>query len=215
MQRPKSTIGLLGGTFDPIHCGHLRMALELYAELKLSKVHIIPCYQPVHRPEPIASAEKRLDMIKCAIQNEPSLYLDTREIDRKGPSYFIDTLMELRHDFPDTSLCLLLGLDSFLGFTYWHRYTEILNYCHIIIAHRPQFQLPDYGLIAELLYKQLQNDISFIHDHLAGGILLSPITPLDISASQIRKQFANGCNPRYLLPDVVYNYIKQNNLYLD
>lgn len=206
-------IGILGGTFDPIHMGHLRMAIELQGAFNLSKVHIIPCLQPVHRKLPSASAEQRLAMVKCAVAHEPSLIADDREIRRKGPSYMVDTLQQMREELPNTPLCLLLGIDAFLGFASWHRYNEILDIAHIVIAHRPQYQLPESGIIAEMVKKKRQTDTSFIHQHLAGGILLWPVTALDISATDIRKQIAMGKNPRYLLPDDVYQYIQQHGVY--
>lgn len=207
-------IGILGGTFDPMHLGHARMALELYEELHLQKVHIVPCYQPVHRALPIATPEQRLAMVECAIDNEPALYADAREIRRKTPSYTIDTLIEMRTEMPNTSLCFLVGLDAFLGFSTWHRYEEILNYAHVIVAHRPQYQMPSKGVVAELIKCRLQSNINFVHENLAGGILFCPITALEISASDIRQQIASGKNPRYLLPDAVYQYIKDQRTYL-
>jgi len=206
-------IGLLGGTFDPIHLGHLRMALELYDALSLYKVYLVPCYQPVHRKLPIASPHDRLAMVTCAVQNEPALCADAREIERKGPSYFIDTLLDFRREFTNTPICLLLGIDAFLGFPSWHRSKEILQHAHIIVAHRPQYQLPTTGILAELMQQHLQHETAYIHEHLAGGILFRPITSLEISATDIRKQIAMERNPRYLLPDRVYDYIKQYGIY--
>lgn len=213
MYQTHKAIGILGGTFDPIHLGHLRMALELYEALNLAKVHIIPCFQPVHRKQSVASSEQRLAMVERAIANEPALYADPREIRRGGPSYMIDTLLSMRHDFPDTPLCLLIGIDAFLGFLGWHRWEEILDQAHIIIAHRPQYQLPTAGLIADILQQRLKQEANYIHQHLAGGILIRPITALEISATDIRKQIAMGKNPRYLLPDAVYDYINQFGIY--
>lgn len=213
MQKTHKAIGILGGTFDPIHFGHLRMALELHDTLALAKVHIIPCYQPVHRKLPEASPKQRLAMVECAVFGEPALYADPREIQRKNPSYTIDTLLELRQELPDTPLCLLVGIDAFLGFPSWNRYKEILAYAHLIVAHRPNYHLPTSGIVADLVKERLQQEITYIHEHLAGGILLRPITALEISASDIRKQIAMGRNPRYLLPDSVYDYIKQHNTY--
>lgn len=213
MYQSGKAIGILGGTFDPIHLGHMRLALELYEALNLASVHITPCYQPVHRKLPIASPEQRLAMIECAVADEPALVTDAREINRKGPSYMIDTLLDFRAEMPSTPLCLLLGIDAFLGFTSWHRWNDILNQAHIIVAHRPQYQLPSTGIIADLLKERLQHDISYIHENHSGGILLRPITALEISASDIRKQIAMGRNPRYLLPDGVYDYIKRHGTY--
>lgn len=213
MHQTKVAIGILGGTFDPIHLGHLRMALELHEALQLLKVHVIPCYQPVHRKAPAASAEQRLAMVKCAVAPEPALYADAREIRRNNPSYTIDTLLEMRTEMPDTPLCLFLGIDAFLDFTSWHQWQQILEQAHIVVAHRPHYQLPSTGIIAELLQERLQQHSAYVHQHRAGGILLCPITALEISASEIRKQIALGRNPRYLLPESVYNYIKQHGTY--
>ncbi len=213
MHQTHKAIGILGGTFDPIHFGHLRMALELCEVLDLTKVHIVPCSRPVHRKFPIATPEQRLAMVEQAVAEEPALIADPREINRSEPSYTIDTLLEMRAEFPGIPLCLMLGIDSFLGFTSWHKWKEILQQAHIIVAHRPQFQLPETGIIAELLQQRLQTEISYLHENMAGGILVRPITPLDISATDIRKQIAMGKNPRYLLPDKVYDYIIQQGIY--
>lgn len=213
MHQTHKAIGILGGTFDPIHLGHLRMAIELHDALDLERVHIVPCYQPVHRKMPVATPEQRLSMVQCAVEGEAALVADDREIKRKTPSYTIDTLNELRAEFADAPLCLLVGIDAFLGFTSWHQWRDILARAHIVIAHRPQYQLPSTGIVADLLKERLQQDIAFIHEHAAGGILLRPITALEISASDIRKQIAMEKNPRYLLPDGVYDYIKQHGTY--
>ena|SRR3990167_6988540 len=213
MEKTHKAIGILGGTFDPIHLGHLRMALELYETCDLHKVHIIPCYQPVHRELPVASPTHRLAMVECAIAHEPAFEADAREIRRKGQSYMIDTLIELKETYQKTPLCLLIGIDAFLGFPSWHRAKEILNYAHLIVAHRPQYQLKNTGIIADILNNHHQKKLSYVHEHQAGGILLRPITALEISATEIRKQIAMGKNPRYLLPDSVYDYIKQHHIY--
>src|SRR3990167_1569520 len=213
MHQTHRAIGILGGTFDPIHLGHLRLALELYESLDLVKVHIIPCYQPVHRKFPMAEAKHRLAMVQCAISNEPALYADDREIQRKNPSYMIDTLLELRREMPSTPLCLLLGIDAFLGFPSWHSWNEILNQAHLVVAHRSGYQLPTTGIIADLMKDRLQHESTYLHENLSGGILLRPITALEISASDVRKQIAMGKNPRYLLPDSVYTYIRQHGIY--
>lgn len=213
MHQTQKAIGILGGTFDPIHVGHLRMAIELCDSLDLAKVHVVPCYQPVHRKTPIASPEQRFAMVECAVADEACLFADAREIRRKTPSYTIDTLRELRKEMPGTPLCLLLGIDAFLGFPSWNNWEAILEHAHLVIAHRPQYHLPTTGIIADLIKERLQQEIGIIHENLAGGILLRPITSLEISASDIRKQIAMGKNPRYLLPDNVYHYIKEHGTY--
>jgi nicotinate-nucleotide adenylyltransferase len=206
-------IGILGGTFDPIHFGHLRMSLELYEALDLAKVHIIPTYQPMYRKQPIASPQQRLAMIQTAIEGELALEADDREIRREGPTYTIDTLIEMRKEMPDVPLCLLVGIDAFLGFPSWHRFNEILDYAHIIVAHRPHYHLSHTGILSDLIKERRQHGNAYIHQHLSGGILLCPITALEISATAIRNQIAMEKNPRYLLPDKVYAYIKAYNIY--
>jgi len=213
MHQTDKAIGILGGTFDPMHFGHLRMALELYEALDLSRVHIIPTRQPMYRKQPVATPEQRFAMVECAVAAEPALVSDAREINRPGPTYTIDTLIEMRAEFGETPLCLLVGIDAFLGFASWHRWEEILQHAHLIVAHRPHFHLPTTGIVSDLLKQRLQKEIAYIHEHRAGGILLRPITSLEISATDIRKQIAMGRNPRYLLPDSVYDYIKQHKIY--
>lgn len=210
---PKA-IGILGGTFDPIHFGHLRTAIELHQALQLDSVRLIPCYQPVHRQSPIASAEHRLAMVKIAIRNEPALIADSCEIERASPSYTIDTLELLRQKFPQTPLCLIMGIDALLSLPRWHRWQELLTFAHIVVAHRPHYELPQTGVIADLLKKHLQHNLLSVHQQLAGFIILHPVTALEISATDIRQQFAANQNPRYLLPNNVYEYIKINRVYI-
>jgi nicotinate-nucleotide adenylyltransferase len=213
MYHLQQAIGILGGTFDPIHFGHLRTALELYYALDLAEVRIIPCYQPVHRKLPIATPEQRLSMVRCAIDDEPALVADDCEIQRKCPSYSIETLEILREKFPQTPLCLIMGIDAFLGFPSWHRYEDILTLAHLVIAHRPQYHIPSTGVVTSLLKQRMTQNPITLHENLGGNILLHPVTPLEISATDIRKQIAIGRNPRYLLPDSVYKYIQQNGVY--
>jgi nicotinate-nucleotide adenylyltransferase len=212
MYQLQQAIGILGGTFDPIHFGHLRTALELYQALELAEVRLIPCYQPVHRKSPVASPEHRLAMVHSAIADEPALTVDSCEIDRQGPSYTIDTLETLQQKFPNTPLCLIMGIDALLGFPSWHRWEEILKLAHLVIAHRPQYHLPQTGIVADLLKERLKKAAA-IHASLSGSIVLHPVTPLEISATDIRKQIAMRRNPRFLLPDSVYRYIEQHGVY--
>jgi nicotinate-nucleotide adenylyltransferase len=213
MYHLQQAIGILGGTFDPIHFGHLRTALELHQALDLAEVRFIPCYQPVHRKQPIASPEQRLAMVRCALQDEPALTVDNCEIERKSPSYSIETLEILREKFPQTPLCLIMGIDAFLGFPSWHRYEEILKLAHLVIAHRPQYHIPSSGITTILLKERLKHNPIALHEALGGHIVLHPVTPLEISATDIRKQISTGRNPRYLLPNNVYKYIQQHGVY--
>ncbi len=206
-------IGIFGGTFDPIHFGHLRTALELYQALELAEVRLIPCYLPVHRKTPVASAKHRLAMVRAAIEGETALTVDDCEIQRKGFSYTIDTLEFLHQKFPSTPLCFIMGIDALLGFPSWQRFEDILKLSHLVIVHRPQYHLPQTGIVTDLLKQRLKHGAAALHESLAGNIVLHPVTPLEISATDIRKQIAADKNPRFLLPDAVYRYIVQHGVY--
>lgn len=205
-------IGIWGGTFDPIHLGHLRTALEVAQQLRLAKVHIIPTFTPPHRDQPVASPHQRLEMARIATANEPLFFVDEREMTRKGVSYSIDSLIELRNELGATPLCFMIGTDAFYSLPTWHRYTELLTYAHLIVISRPGFEAPTQGEMADLFAKR-QHSIDFLHQQSAGGIFAVTTTSLAISASNIRKEIAMGMNPRYLLPDDVYNYIQHNGIY--
>lgn len=213
MHQSKQAVGILGGTFDPIHFGHLRLALELYQAFDLEHIRVIPCYQPVHRKQPVASPEHRLAMARRAVAGEPILKVDDSEIRRKSPSYTIDTLLELRKKAPQVAFCILIGIDAFLGFPSWHRWQDILENAHLIVAHRPNYHLPHTGVVAKLIKERLIEDATIIHKKIHGYILLHPITPLEISATDIRRQITMGKNARYLLPDNVYEYVKKRGIY--
>lgn len=214
MNKTHDVIGILGGTFDPIHYGHLRMGQEILDAHALHSVHFVPCYQPVHRHEPLADPKKRLDMLQMAIQSQPQFVADEREINRKSPSYTVDTLLSLRDEMPHTTLCLLIGSDAFLDYPRWHEPHHILELAHIIVAHRPNYQLPATGDLIDFMKKYQTNDATLLRKKQAGCIFFQPITALDISAKLIRGQLAMHQSPRYLLPDNVYNYIRTNQLYL-
>lgn len=213
MYHLQQAIGILGGTFDPIHFGHLRTALELHQALDFAEVRLVPCFQPVHRKTPVATPEQRLAMVKKAIENEPALTVDSCEIQRKGPSYTIDTLETLRKKLSHTPLCLIMGIDALLNFPSWHRWQDILKLAHLVIVHRPHYHLPQAGVVADLLKERLKNNPESLHECLAGNIVLHPVTPLEISATDIRKQISMGRSPRYLMPDSVYKYIQQHGVY--
>ena len=213
MPKLEQAIGILGGTFDPIHFGHLRMALELYQALDLAEVRLIPCYQPVHRKLPVATPEQRLAMVQKAINREPALQVDACEIERQGPSYTIDTLITLHDRLPNTPLCIFMGIDALLNFPSWHKWEAILQLAHLVVAHRPQYQLPKTGVVADLLKQRLTKHAADLHKQAAGLIFLHPVTSLEISSTDIRKQIAMGMNPRFLLPNSVYDYIKQHGTY--
>ena len=207
------TIGILGGTFDPVHNGHLRLALEILQRAALDHVRFIPCYQPVHRPPAKASAEHRLAMLQCAIENEPYLKIDERELQRQEPSYMIDTLKSLHAEYSDARLCLIVGNDAFLTFDDWRAFETIFQYCHIIVASRPSITRPTDGVLGRAVTLRETHEINDLHVKPAGCIFFQPIPVLDITSTDIRHHFYTGSNPRYLLPDSVYHYICKHSLY--
>jgi nicotinate-nucleotide adenylyltransferase len=209
-------IGIFGGTFDPIHFGHLRMAEELAEALGLAEVRFLPAARPPHRGEPHGTAEHRIEMTRLAIAGNPRFSLDLREFERTGPSYMVDTLASLRSELGETTpLYLMLGADAFLGIQTWHRWQTLFELAHIAVAHRPGFSL-DAGnakMPPALRVEWLSRYREAPTNTAAGQILLREITALDISASNIRKTLRHGGSVRYLLPEASYNYIHTQHLY--
>jgi nicotinate-nucleotide adenylyltransferase len=206
-------VGILGGTFDPIHHGHLRLALELYEALDLKQVRLIPLATPPHRLAPIAPARLRLAMLEAAIGNEPALLADDRELRRQGRSYTVDTLSDLRRELADIPVCLLLGMDAFAALHTWHCWQQLIGLTHIVVASRSEAHLPVTGAVMDLFERHKTTDLQDLQRMPAGRIVLQPIPVLDISASRIRALIARGRNPRYLLPEPVIALINQHNLY--
>lgn len=207
-------IGLFGGTFDPVHFGHLRPALDMQQALGFDELRLIPCRVPPHRGAPHAGPEQRLTMLRLAIRGERALSIDERELRRDGPSYMIDTLESLRAEFGNQrSLSLLIGMDALQGLDRWHRWQELIELCHIVVATRPGWTPPQSGEVAALVRERRTDEAETLHARPAGRVLFCPVTALDISASRIRALLAAGKSPRYLLPGAVLDYIQATNLY--
>ncbi len=206
-------IGIFGGTFDPIHCGHLRTAFELWQELRLAEVRLLPAGTPPHRDQLCASPELRLRMVRAAVVDQPNFVVDDREVRRTGPSYSVDTLTQLRAEFPDRSLCLLLGMDAFLGLPHWHRWRELLNLGHIVVAHRPGWRAPTTGPLGEVMVDHGTGAIRDLHTRLAGCIYVHAGTQLEISSTDLRSLLEAGRDPRYLVPEEVREIILQTRCY--
>jgi len=209
-------IGIFGGTFDPVHFGHLRPALDVKQALCLDEMRMIPAFHPPHRQQPEGNPGQRLTMLRAAVGDEPDLKVDIREMQREGESFMVDTLVSLREDRGDEPLCLVLGADAFLQLDSWHRWQDILDLAHIVVTHRPGWQLDMNEANPELqeLWRERQvTDSAQLASSSAGNIILQAVTPLDISATQIRALVAAGKNPRYLLPDSVWNLIRMHGLY--
>ncbi len=210
-------VGILGGTFNPIHFGHLRMAQELADALKLDEVRFIPSANPPHKTAPQVSAEHRAEMVKISIADNPLFKFDGRELSREGASYTIDTLISLREELgAKTAICLFMGSDAFVKLDTWQRWQELLNFCHIVLVQRPNLSA-EHPKLAEnleiLLTDHYTENALDLATKSAGFIHMQKITALDISSTKIREMLKNGETPRYLVPDAVMVYIKQHQLY--
>ena len=206
-------IGIFGGTFDPVHFGHLRPALEVQQALGLNQVRFIPAGQPPHRETPYASTPQRLSMLRTAIDDQPGFVVDERELRREGPSYMVDTLASLREEVGQTPLCLILGYDAFLGLPGWHQWNSLIELAHLVITHRPGWNHDELEDALQSLVKQCETGVERLSEQAAGGLLFVPVTQLDISATIIREQIRAGQDIRYLLPDTVYRIIREQKLY--
>jgi nicotinate-nucleotide adenylyltransferase len=207
-------LGIFGGTFDPVHYGHLRTAFELLSALRLQEMRFVPAGDPPHRATPLATAELRLEFVREATGDQPGFLVDARELRRQGPSYSVLTLTELRTEYPGTPLCLCIGMDAFLGLPQWHRWQEIIGLAHIVVAHRPGWQVPRDGPLGELLASCATASSDDLHATPAGRIYIHAVTQLEISSSGLRELLAAGHDPRYLVPDAVCARIRETGCYL-
>ncbi len=192
-------LAIFGGTFDPVHLGHLSVAWEA-SELLDAEVRLMPASVPPHRPAPIASAEQRVAMLRAALQRQSRLSIDTRELERSGPSYTIDTLSELRAEQGSRPLVLLIGADAFAGLPSWHRWRELFEVAHIGVLSRPGVEAAVPDVLRDEMSTRRCEDASILHDLPAGKVIELAVTPLEISATRVRELLAEGRDPRYLLP---------------
>jgi nicotinate-nucleotide adenylyltransferase len=214
-----SLIGIFGGTFDPIHYGHLRIAEEVAEMIDVRKMHFIPAGYPRLRGSPEASLQHRTAMVGLAIEGNPRFILDEREIRRPGVSYSVESLRELKQELgEDATLCFVTGADAFMNLASWHRWRELFELCHFIIAARPGHVLTEnldilpQELSAECAPRWVSSVDSLRHA-TSGMIFIAQTTLLDISATVIRARVAAGKSIRYLIPDVALDYIAVNHLY--
>lgn len=210
-------LGIFGGTFDPIHFGHLRLAEEARAELGLERILWLPAGQPPHRAAPQVTAHHRLDMVRLATNGNPYFVVDPTEVEAAGTSYTVLTLERLRHAYgPGCALVLLVGADAFAGLASWHRWRELFALAHIAVSHRPGFPVAATSLPPELAAEFARRHLAHptqLKDAPAGGIVSFAMTQLAISATQIRQLLAERRSARYLLPASVLDYIARHHLY--
>ena len=218
MTRPEAgPLGVFGGTFDPIHYGHLRLAEAAREALGLSRVRLIPAGQPPHRATPGAAGTHRLEMARLAAADNPAFEVDPAEVEAAQASYTILSLERLRAELgPRQPLVLLLGVDAFLGLPTWRRWTELFDFAHLAVANRPGYSLDGATMTAALAEeaKRRQASSSILGAAPAGHLVQFAMTPLAISATDIRARCAAGQSLRYLLPPPVVDYISRHQLYL-
>lgn len=219
-------IGIFGGSFDPIHFGHIKSAMALLERFDFDQLRFIPCQLSPHKEIVHASAYHRWQMLNLVCSSNEKFIADDRELKRNAPSYTIDTLQELREEYGEQqSLVLILGLDAYLSFCKWYRYKEILSLCHIVLLQRPGYSLPNGSPNGSLDSSQVvgcekecyelngTEDFRTIATTPCGKIYASDLEIIDVSSTTIRELISKGKQPKYLLPGNVWNYIRRNKLY--
>ena len=217
--RERAPLGIFGGTFDPVHLGHLRLAEEAAEALELASVRWIPAGWPALRGAPRVAAAQRLEMVRLAIAGNPRFELDSAEVEAAQPSYTVPTLERLRQSDcigSERPLVLLVGADAFAGMAGWHRWEALFELAHIGVAHRPGYPVEAAALpaaLAEIFRARLSTDVADLKAAPAGRIATFAMTQLDVSATKIRALLSNRRSTRYLLPDALTAYIGQHHLY--
>jgi len=196
----RARIGVYGGSFDPVHLGHLRSAIEILRVQKLDELRFLPSGNPPHRSRARVVDKHRLNMLQLAVKDVAGIAIDDRELGRKSVSYSIDTLETIQAENPQAELTLVIGMDQFSAFDTWHRWQELLQRVELTVMERPGEIMS--GSAKELMKSSLRNRISIIS-----------VTQMDISSSRIRKDLQIGLDIRFLVPSSVRNYILSENLY--
>lgn len=208
-----AAIGIFGGTFDPVHHGHLRAALEAKELLGLEDFRMLPAGNPALRSSTGASSAHRLAMLRLAISSCPGFSIDDREIARAGKSYMVDTLREIRSESGDAPLLLIIGQDAANGLDSWHEWRSLFSLAHLVIMHRPGSAVSWAGELREFMEGRLTDQVRELKESSAGRVLPLAVTQLAISSTGIREMLSSGLSPRYLLPDQVIDYIFEKQLY--
>lgn len=206
-------LGIFGGTFDPIHFGHLRAALDVVEALGLERLYLIPLRVAAHREQPRAKPEQRLAMARIATRDEPRLVVDDRELRRAGPSYTVDTLRGFRAEHPRRTVCLLLGSDAFEGFLGWREPNSIVELAHLVVMQRPGYQLPEDASLQAFVEDRRADVPSELRQSAGRQICFLPVTQLSISSTNLRERLDRGQSVRYLVPDEVLQFIESENVY--
>jgi|TARA_B110000977_G_scaffold182617_1_gene244424 nicotinate-nucleotide adenylyltransferase len=207
-------VALFGGTFNPVHIGHLRVAAELAELLQVDSIRLMPCAFPPHRGTPQATALQRLEMLQAALANQSVLVADDLELQRPEPSYSIDTLKLVREQIgTQQPLFFCLGMDALAKIDTWQQWQELLNHCHIVVSSRPDSALPQPGPLADWIDAHRCDDLPSLRQSSGGKIHFCELTMLDLSSTEIRRKLARGENIQFMTPDAVVDYIQQHHLY--
>ncbi len=214
-KNPTQSILIYGGTFDPPHKGHLETALKLQSDLNFDKVLFIPCKKPVLKQAHIASADDRIHMLKLMLADHHELEIDTREIDRKTPSYMVDTLQDLRKEFgSQTSLSLVIGTDAFLDLPKWHQWKSLIIYCNLIVIKRPVAEGKEVSVdLKNFIRTHLTDSKKQIKERPAGHLLFFDAGVYEIASTTIRKMLQDGFSTSKYLSNGVMRYIEDHGLY--
>jgi len=192
-------LGVLGGTFDPVHIGHLRTVMDLQQALNLTEIHLIPNYRPPHRTKPTLTAEQRFDLLEKALMDVPGLVADDREIIRRGASYMVDTLRDLKRQFPQRHLCLIIGTDAYNGFCDWHDWQGILQLAHILVMKRAGVDTAENPELDRLITTDADSLLQVEY----GLVYLQQVSQLDVSSTRIREMIMNQQRIQFLVPEVI------------
>lgn len=208
-------VGMFGGTFDPVHLGHLRSAVEISECLQLDRLHMIPAPQPPLRGQPQVSAQDRLALLEAGVKDTPGLIADGRELRRQGPSYSTLTLAELREEYGDTArLVMVLGQDAFLRLADWHQPEQLFALAHVVVIARPGYQPNRSAALKELIGLREVDSVALMMEKPKGRLLaLALPTQMGISATEIRQRLVDHRSVRYLLPEAVEEQIHARQLY--
>lgn len=212
-QGRRKLIGIFGGTFDPVHFGHLRAAVEVREKLQPDDFRLLPAGTPAHRSQPFASARHRLAMLELALRDRPEFALDDREVRRAGFSYMVDTLSEIRREQPEASLLLMIGQDAANALDGWHEWRRLFELAHLVIMRRPDSQYDYSSVLLQDLKPRMVGHANDLALASAGLVMPVELTQLAISSTDIRRRIRSGMSVRYLLPDQVIAYIHAHGLY--
>ncbi len=207
----KSLYGIFGGTFDPVHNGHIETVAAVYKKCALEKIHFIPTAVPPLKDQPGASPEQRLEMVRLAVANRPGFDVDDRELKRQGTSYTYDTVESLKSENPSRRYCMILGIDAILGLEKWYRWRDLLESIHFIVMGRPGWQLPED--LPEWWSRNFVKSCETLYKFESGKICIIEVAPNPLSATEIRYGLGRNIDVSAMMPDAVWDYICANNLY--